>query len=462
MGGIMNSVRIAMVLLFFSILFNTSLQAQDSFFNALSVLKKDAGVNLNRHISFIDEFMVQKHSASSFMDLYKEFIYQEWTDGDWNNTFSEKAFVDTTGEEWTWTSENFIYLNDKWSNYEKYVVITTPFTEENPKLLSSSSYVWVDDNRWVEFSRISYTYKDNLLTEALIELAIGENTFMPLQLYTYEYNELELVSAETISDNEGSGWMLSFRKTYDYNDMGMLTGTREMNRRNDAWEDSMRTAIEYNMYDLVSDEFEYVYSGDKEIPYRRIKYAYDVDMGGRLTSEVMYMWENDDWAVKTFLTYDYDENNLLVSLTTEEHNGTGFILKERERYSYNENRLETERITETFNGSGWENYARVLTIYTISSVEDDLYSPEAFRLYSNYPNPFNPVTTISYSIPSDTRVMLKVFNALGEEVRTLVNEEQSAGLHKISFQASNLPSGIYFYTITAGNISETRKMILMK
>jgi hypothetical protein len=88
--------------------------------------------------------------------------------------------------------------------------------------------------------------------------------------------------------------------------------------------------------------------------------------------------------------------------------------------------------------------------------------PGEYILYQNYPNPFNPSTTIKYSIPELSRVTLKVFNVLGEEVTTLVNEEKIAGNYSIEFNASNLPSGVYFYRLQAGSFTETKKMLILK
>ncbi len=85
-----------------------------------------------------------------------------------------------------------------------------------------------------------------------------------------------------------------------------------------------------------------------------------------------------------------------------------------------------------------------------------------FSLNQNYPNPFNPTTTISYSIPSDEHVTLKVYNTLGEEVAELVNEVKIAGVYSTDFNAENLPSGIYFYTIAAGKYTNTKKLLLIK
>ena len=93
---------------------------------------------------------------------------------------------------------------------------------------------------------------------------------------------------------------------------------------------------------------------------------------------------------------------------------------------------------------------------------DDNDFPVVYTLYQNYPNPFNPTTKIRYSVPQSSNVMIKVFDVLGNEIETLMNEEKPAGVYEISWYAASLPSGIYFYTINAGNFIETKKMILLK
>ena len=85
-----------------------------------------------------------------------------------------------------------------------------------------------------------------------------------------------------------------------------------------------------------------------------------------------------------------------------------------------------------------------------------------FKLYQNYPNPLNPSTTIKYSIPKSSQVSLKIFNTLGEELETLVNEEKTAGMYNVQFTINNLASGVYFYRLQAGSFVESRKMILLK
>ena len=99
---------------------------------------------------------------------------------------------------------------------------------------------------------------------------------------------------------------------------------------------------------------------------------------------------------------------------------------------------------------------------TITNVDDENNSILEFRLNQNYPNPFNPTTTISFTIPTISNVSLKVFNILGKEITTLINETRSAGNYSVKFSASDLSSGIYFYQLTTDNFTATRKFILMK
>lgn len=95
-------------------------------------------------------------------------------------------------------------------------------------------------------------------------------------------------------------------------------------------------------------------------------------------------------------------------------------------------------------------------------VKVDLSVSEGFSVKQNFPNPFNPTTKIEFSIPLENNVEIKVFNLLGMEVATLLNEGREAGTYSIEFNASNLSSGIYFYKIVSGNYSEFKKMILLK
>ena len=97
-----------------------------------------------------------------------------------------------------------------------------------------------------------------------------------------------------------------------------------------------------------------------------------------------------------------------------------------------------------------------------NEIEVDINLPIEFQLEQNYPNPFNPVTLIKYQLPFKSSITIKIFDILGNEVETLVNEEKDAGYYQISFNASELSSGIYFYSLQTEDYLVTKKMILLK
>ncbi|NOY60859.1 MAG: T9SS type A sorting domain-containing protein [Calditrichaeota bacterium] len=109
------------------------------------------------------------------------------------------------------------------------------------------------------------------------------------------------------------------------------------------------------------------------------------------------------------------------------------------------------------------DYVRVYQKKSSTLVNNNKKSVENFALEQNYPNPFNPFTTIPYSIPADNFVTLKVYDVMGQEVSTLVNEFKKTGAYTISFDATNLPSGVYYYKLVSGrSFSKMNKMLLMR
>ena len=93
---------------------------------------------------------------------------------------------------------------------------------------------------------------------------------------------------------------------------------------------------------------------------------------------------------------------------------------------------------------------------------EDNQVPATFQLSQNYPNPFNPSTTIEFTLPERSFVKLVIFNTLGQEVAVLVNEEKGAGTHRIVWNASAYPSGVYFYRLETSKFQSVKKMMLLK
>jgi hypothetical protein len=114
----------------------------------------------------------------------------------------------------------------------------------------------------------------------------------------------------------------------------------------------------------------------------------------------------------------------------------------------------------TLNEEGLDNIVFNLSPKTGEMIT--LSNPVEFKLSQNYPNPFNPATIISYSVPKDGNVSLRVYNTIGQQVAELINATQNAGTYDVQFNAVGLSSGIYYYRLEANGFVDTKKMILVK
>jgi hypothetical protein len=126
------------------------------------------------------------------------------------------------------------------------------------------------------------------------------------------------------------------------------------------------------------------------------------------------------------------------------------------------NLLATAIVGETFYLGGDGGLWRAPLSLLVTTVGETSPTPSEFKLQQNYPNPFNPTTTITYNVDQSGQVSLRVFNVIGQEVAALVDGAEVAGHHDVKFDATNFPSGVHFYRLQTGGLTETRRMVLLK
>jgi len=119
-------------------------------------------------------------------------------------------------------------------------------------------------------------------------------------------------------------------------------------------------------------------------------------------------------------------------------------------------------LVQSWDGSSWVDYVKSIFTYIVTEIEEFAEGINTFSLSQNYPNPLNPSTKISWQAPVGNWQTLKIYDVLGNEVATLFDEYKPAGTYEVEWNAVGLPSGIYFYSLQAGEFIETKKMILMK
>ncbi len=146
-------------------------------------------------------------------------------------------------------------------------------------------------------------------------------------------------------------------------------------------------------------------------------------------------------------------------------NGSAWVNNNQSDYTYDADGNETQEINQTWKGSGWvNNYRRSKTwqrqINDVAVGGSEISS--GYRLSDNYPNPFNPKTDFGFRIVDFGLVTVRVYDVMGKVVSTIVNEFKYPGEYQVSWDASNMPSGVYYYRLQTQKFTETKKMILLR
>ena len=192
----------------------------------------------------------------------------------------------------------------------------------------------------------------------------------------------------------------------------------------------------------------------------------DTDSGADLVSGTVR--DNSGNPVNGAFVFALDANQQVSAYGITDQNGNytiagltpGSYSISTDKYGYTS--TQTSTVSLDYNSNFTSSASFTMTPTDVTSINSNSGTIQNYKLYQNYPNPFNPTTVIKYSVPMASRVTLKVYNILGSEVATLVNGEKAVGNYSVTFNGSNLASGIYFYQIKAGSFVQTKKLVLMK
>lgn len=279
-------------------------------------------------------------------------------------------------------------------------------------------------------------------------------------------------------------WIYDVNGTSQISSLDLSTGVNEQTHRDDLAAGTYYIKVYayygYGAYKLTAEYTPTTLANDSE-PNNEIATAVTILPDVIKTGHIGYYTNGNtdtyDFYVFT-ITSSWDSLYVRVDTDTADidlglYNGSGSNLANAGAYGRKEilsypNAQAGTYYIRVYKYSGQGSYAIKLTNryphnpVTDVKEENELLLPLEYSLYQNYPNPFNPTTTIKYDIPDFSFVSLKVYDILGNEVATLVNQQQSAGSYKVDFNGGNLSSGIYFYRIDAGKYSQTKKLMLVK
>jgi hypothetical protein len=305
--------------------------------------------------------------------------------------------------------------DDSWINLNKVIYSYTPEGKNETMIYQ----LWRDTDwaNWQRFNRLYDTH--NRLTEFVN--AEWDSAWVNKTRYLFYYNSSDKV-CEKVYELWTINWTKSEKEIYIYNEAGKTDTIIQQ-----VWQD-----MEWNNSGLFINSY---------------------DIGWNRIEELFYQWNNLEWMQKGRLGFEYDAHNNGIKADNYQWQ-SGWIPATRYFFITYNNGLESI----SFNAKS------VVVQYDIftSAGQEEQSLLSKYLLSDNYPNPFNPSTTINFSVPEQLRVKITLFNILGREIRVLFNDIVPAGEHKLLFNAAGLSSGVYLYQMNAGNFKALKKMVIIR
>ena len=440
------------------------------FLFVLLILLQNTTLLYSQEISFYYDKIVDSLSNQSDGDYLLETLKREiwiessssWiNDSLYNYSYNNKNLIDTT-------------ISHKWKNgnvWGNEMKLTYSYNTNN-RLIFSNEWYW--EGYWREYYRYYYDYYGNgNIYHINVHTSTGTE-WLYVAMYTYNYNtnsDTTMIVLQVLDLYHGY-WIYAWKDVFNYDSTNVLIlKTRFDHYYLPDWLPEINDLFFYDNNGNRNENIRQLWNNTDSTWINDYRYLYEYDSNNILISTLYLDWQTDslNWENVWRENYTYTPENKIATIFKEtwtpETGWNNYVFR---TYFYNLNYNWTEKLTQLWDGSDWKNYYRHLATWLEPvSVQEEIPSLNSFYLYQNYPNPFNPSTNIKFWIPGharndNTKVSLKVYDILGIEITTLVNEEKPAGEYELTFDGTGLPSGMYFYILTADGYSETKKMLLLK
>ncbi len=411
-------------------------------------------------------------------------MYEYNYDNNWNLLLQQH---------YLWNGNDWIYSDKITYEYDVKGNLLCKTTLYGTNNIERNTYTFDDDNnlatagedrwingRWVCQRLYYYSYDSNGYLLSSIEQTIYDNALRNDVRKTFTYSAKGEKLSLIYEDFTNSGWINYLSDYFTYNENSSLLTTTEKVWRNNSWEDFYRIVNTYNANNNLLSQTHQNWLNNAWIDVHKLENTYDLNFNPIST----LILDSNLGGLTNFrkVTRTYDDNNNKKSESDEIWRNDAWLNYELSSYSFDENNNGSGASYFAWNNGIWEpSWGKVNIYYNncknvfsticmdvaveymlINDVNDNELNSTTYSLSNNYPNPFNPNTTISFSLPKQEFVTLKIYDILGKEIATLFNEELTAGTYNKNWQPKNISSGIYFYRLQAGKYSETRKMNLLK
>jgi hypothetical protein len=413
--------------------------------------------SLEKILPFVERVSNNPSSESSFGDwLLENYTNQVWNNGNWQNDSSVLFFYN----HYALISERITrnWSGSQWVNELRYL-----FSYDILSRLVEEKLQYYSSGQWVDSLKTLYEY--NSIGRVFTETTYlwNNSSWVNWGFTTYTYSDGQLV--QDISQTwSGTSWENSGRTTYTYHSDGSTASSALSIWLFGTWINLLQIVLSLNSDGLL-DEFKIQYwdfvSGWANLT--RLVFTYDDNF--RLIEGKWQDWDSNisSWVDYSRITSTYNSLSLLTVDLRELWIEGNWIVDAKYDYFYDSNTNNTKIVYQLWSSGNWINEGRELYTYIpVTSVEEIDLTPVDYLLSQNYPNPFNPSTKISWQSPVGSHQTLKIYDVLGNEVATLIDEYKLAGGYKVEWNATEFPSGVYFYQLKTDGSVETKKMILLR
>ncbi len=423
-------------------------------------------------------FYYDKIADTLSSQIDSDYLIENLTRQIWNE--SSATWVNDSLLEYSYNDQNLLdtFITHKWrygTTWGNEYKATFNYNVNNKLILKTD---WSGGGGWGETSRYYYYYygNGNLLSIDFHSLVNGGWRYLTRTVYSWnEYNLVTMIAIEGLYIFYNY-WGPSSKEEFSYDSTNsLIMKERFVYYAMSYWRRDLRDLYSSDDNGNRVENIRQDWNDTDSTWVNDYQYLYEYNLNNELLTIVYQDWQQDslDWKNIWRETYTYTPQNKPATMYkdtwTPETGWNNYVLR---TYTYDANYNWFEKITFLWDGTNYKNYYRHLATWLEPvSVEQEELMSNSYYLFNNYPNPFNPSTKIKFTIAQSPLlggygrgglVTLKVYDILGNEVATLVNEEKTAGEYEIEFSGSELPSGIYFYTLRAGNFFQTKKMILLK
>lgn len=421
----------------------------------------------------ISEFLVQYHDGSQYNNDYRsryqyntmakvsEITDQYWSGSDWENDFRILFDYDASGNNTMTTFQN--YSGSSWENSSRKVVVCD--TNGNP--------IHQENQNWMEQSWVPYLANDNVYNQVskLVQTITSQyNYWDPTPQWilqsksTYTYNQDDkLTTRKSFSPGPDSNWFPLFQEDYRYNSDGLEQSKKSIvsDDSGATWKPFVADTTAYNNNKNRTYHKREYYNGSNWQNDYLVQSTYNGDLEIE-RQETIWSRTSNNMSRERYV-FTYNQQNMLNDVLEQYWNNGAWENMWHDYYSYNQLGYHSEIESFFWNMSSWIPLIKYLMTYSmVVEVYDHSELIKDFVLYQNYPNPFNSMTKIIYYLPTATDVSLKLFNAIGQEVKLVDSGFKLPGKYEITIDEFSLSSGVYYYQLITKLGETTKKMILIK